>query len=130
MSMQTLLIMVVIVVVLLLALGWWLATRVKRQIDTEDRAGPALPRTVQVTPACAARLGSLSREPVLLKRVEGDLRIQIGDRPMTKLALLPDRNVRSALREAAVAVDAQFGGTWTAIVHVAGTSALSVTRIA
>jgi hypothetical protein len=130
MSMQTILILVVIVVVLLLALGWWIATRVKRRIDTGDGAGPALPRTVQVTPGCAARLGSFSREPMLLKRVEGDLRIQIGDKPMTKLALLPDRNVRSALREAAVAVDVQFGGTWTAIVRVAGTSMLSVTRIA
>lgn len=130
MSMQSLLIMVVIIVVLLLALGWWVASRVKRGIDTPDGAGPAAPRTVQVTPGCAARLESLSREPVLMKRVDGDLSIQIGDRPMAKLAVLPDRHVRSALREAAVAVDAQFGGTWTAIVRVAGSAALSVTRIA
>jgi hypothetical protein len=130
MSMQTLLILVAIIVVLLLALGWWLATRVKRGIDAGENAGPATSRVVQVTPACAARLGSLSSEPVLLKRVEGDLRIQIADKPMVALASLPDRHIRSALRETAVAVDAQFGERWTAIVRVAGATALTVIRLA
>jgi hypothetical protein len=128
--MQTLLIMIVLIVVLLLALGWWIATRVKRGIDADEGPGPAAPRRVQVTAGCAARLAALSREPVLLKRVESDLSIQLGDRPMTGLASVPDRNVRAALREVAVAVDAQFGRKWTAIVRVAGTTDLSVTRIA
>jgi Tfp pilus assembly protein PilO len=128
--MQTLLIMIVLIVVLLLALGWWIATRVKREIDADDGPGSAASRSVQVTAGCAARLAALSREPVLLKRVEGDLSIQLGDKPMTKLASVPDRNARSALREAAVALDVQFGQKWTAIVRVAGTTALSVTRIA
>lgn len=131
MTLTTLLIVVMLVLVAMLAGGWWLATRVKRGLD-EGGGVPAggVPRTVTVRPACAAQIRRLSTEPLLFQRAEGDLRIQVGDRPLKPLASLPDRDVRAALREAAVAIDVSFGSRWTAIVGLAADAALRVTRLA
>ncbi len=130
MSLTTLLILVLVVFVILLGAGLWIASRVKRDINAQPGAGPAGPVTVEVTRACVAQLWALSREPVLVKRIEGDLKVQVGDKPMINLSSIPDRNVRAALREAAVAVDVQYGHAWTSIVRVSGETKLSVTRIA
>ena len=130
MSLQTLLIVVMLVVVVALALGWWIATRVKRDIDREPGVVSTVPREVRARPECVARLRAVSGEPLLLKRREGDLSFQIEDKALRPLATIPDRNVRAALREVAASLDADFGEVWVAIVRVAGESTLSVTRLA
>lgn len=131
MSLATLLIIVMLALVCMLAGGWWMATRVKRGLE-EGSAVPAggVPRMVTVRPGCVAQIRRLSAEPLLFQRAEGDLKVQVGDRPLKPLASLPDRNVRAALREAAVAIDVSFGSRWTAIVGVATDAALKVTRLA
>lgn len=129
MTLQTLLIIIMLAIVTLLALGWWVATRVKREIDEGGAPVGGAPRTVEVRPACAAHLRRLSAEPLLVRRDEGELKIQVEDKALKPLASVADRHARAAVREAAVAVDATFGTRWTAIIRVSGDAALSVTRL-
>ena len=130
MSLQTLLIVVMLVVVATLAIGWWLATRVKRDIDEGSGVVSAVPKDVRARPECVARLRTVSDDPLLLKRREGDLSFQVEDKALRPLAAIPDRNIRAAVREVAATLDADFGEAWVAIVRVAGESTVSVTRLA
>ena len=114
----------------MLAIGWWLATRVKRDIDEGSGVVSAVPKDVRARPECVARLRAVSDDPLLLKRREGDLSFQVEDKALRPLAAIPDRNVRAAIREVAAALDADFGEAWVAIVRVAGESTVSVTRLA
>ncbi|GEM_PF-2866145 len=129
MTLQTLLIIVMLTIVVVLALGWWVATRVKREIDEGGAPVGGAPRTVTVRPACALQIARISSEPLLVKREESDLRYQVEDKALKPLASLADRRMRAALREAAVAVDAVFGPRWTAIIQVSSEAALTVTRL-
>jgi len=128
-TLQTLLIIVMLTIVVVLAVGWWVATRVKRDIDEGGAPVGGAPRTVTVRSACALQLARISSEPLLVKREESDLKYQVEDKALKPLASLADRRTRAALREAAVAVDAVFGPRWTAIIRVSSEAGLTVTRL-
>jgi len=129
-SLQTLLIVVMLAVVVSLALGWWIATRVKRDIDSGPGTVSTVPRSIRARPQCVAKLQTVSADPLLLKRRQGDLSFQVEDKALRPLSSLPDRTVRAALREVAAGLDADFGEAWVAIVRVAGESTLQITRLA
>ncbi len=123
------LVLLVCVFLLLLAAGWWVASRVKHGLDKEPPVGVGTSRKVQVTSSCAASLARLSAEPLLVRREEEDIFVQIGERRVTPLASVPDRGARAAVREAAVAIDTQFGRRWTAVLSVADDGGLTVMRL-
>jgi hypothetical protein len=123
-------IVVVTVLLAVLALGWYMATRVKRKINDEETSVSGVSKNVQVTATCVAAVRQLTHEPILISRDNGRVAVQVGEQPMKALESVPDRLVRASLREAAVAVDAVFGPKWTAIMRAAGDSTLHVTRLA
>jgi len=123
-------ILVIAVLLMLLAAGWYAARIMKGRIEAESENRYGVSRRVQVTGACVHGISQLAREPILVKREAANVSVQVGEEPIKALETVPDRTVRAAVREAVVAVDAQFGPAWTALVKAAGETSLHVTRLA
>ena len=88
---------------------WYLARRVKSDLDTSPTAVAGAKAALELTPASVARLHELSAEPILLKQSEEGVRVQIEHRPMLPLMAFVGKDVSAALTEAAVRVSEQWG---------------------
>jgi hypothetical protein len=123
-------IIVIGVILLLLAAGWVIASKVKRNIDNDEAKVSGVTRHVKVTSQCVQGITQLTLEPVLIRHDEINVSVQIGEQPLKPIETVPDKSVRAAYREAAVAMDAIFGPRWTAIAQAASETTLLVTRLA
>jgi hypothetical protein len=126
-SLLALLIIVVVFVLLLLILSWLVAGRMKKSIEY-DPAATLVSRKLTVTARCVEHLQGLSAGPVLLKFEDGILRYQVDDHRMAPIAVAPGQSA-TALREAGVAVSAQFGQKWVALVKPEPPDGLTVDRL-
>lgn len=125
-------VLVVCILLLLLAVGWLVAIRVKRRLESAGVAEGVLgvSRHLQVPRACVEGITRLTLEPILLRRDEIRVSVQIGEQPLKAIETVPDKAIRAAIRDAAVAMDVQFGPKWTALVQAASQTSLLVTRLA
>jgi hypothetical protein len=123
-------IIVIGVILLLLGIGWYIASKVKRGIDSEDVKFSSVTRHLQVTRQCVQGITQITLEPVLIRHDEISVSVQVGEQPLKPIETVPDKSVRAAYREAAVGLDALFGQKWTAIVQAVSETTLLVTRLA
>jgi len=112
-----------------LIIVYYYARNVKRDLDEKAPSALGQRCTIEVTRDHAARLLSLSDEPILIKQSEDGVRVQIDDKPMMPLAAFMGQDVAAALREAALRVSQAFGGRWTALVTVADDGSAKVERL-
>jgi hypothetical protein len=120
---------------LILALGalvvvWYLARRVKRDLDDSSGAVAGARAALALTPDNVARLHELSAEPILLKQSDEGVRVQIEHRPMLPLMAFVGKDVSAALSEAAVRVTEEWGPRWVVLVTARDDGSVSVQRLA
>jgi len=118
------------VILLLLGIGCYIASKVKRSIDSDAVTVSGVTRHLQVTRQCVQGITQLTLEPVLIRHDEVSVSVQIGEQPLKPIETVPNKSVRAACREAAVGLDALFGQKWTAIVQAVSETTLLVTRLA
>ena len=124
---------IVFLVVALVALVvvWFLARRVKSDLDTSPTAVAGARAALELTPGNVARLHELSSEPILLKQSEEGVRVQIEHRPMLPLMAFVGKDVSAALTEAAVAREPeQWGSQWVVLLTAREDGSVSVQRLA
>jgi hypothetical protein len=123
-----------VIVFLILALValvvvWFLARRVKRDLDDSPAALAGARTALTLTPDNAARLHELSAEPILLKQSDEGIRVQIEHRPMLPLMAFVGKDVSAALTEAAVRVTEVWGPRWVVLVTAREDGSVSVQRL-
>ncbi len=119
-----------VLALLALVVIWYLARRVKNDLDTSPTAVAGARAALELTPGNAARLYELSSEPILLKQSEEGVRVQIEHRPMLPLMAFVGKDVSAALTEAAVRVSEQWGPRWVVLVTALEDGGVSVQRLA
>ena len=113
-----------------LVVVWYLARRVKRDLDDSPSAVAGATAALELTPGNAARLHELSAEPILLKQSEEGVRVQIEHRPMLPLMAFVGEEVSAALTEAAGRVSEQWGPKWVVLLTAREDGSTSVQRLA
>ena len=119
-----------IVALVALVVVWYLARRVKRDLDDAPGAVAGATAALELAPANVARLHELSAEPILLKQSEEGVRVQIEHRPMLPLMAFVGKDVSAALTEAAVRVSEQWGPKWVVLLSAREDGGVSVQRLA
>ena len=109
---------------------WYLARRVKRDLDDSPSAVAGATAALELAPGNAARLHELSAEPILLKQSEEGVRVQIEHRPMLPLMAFVGKEVSAALTEAAGRVSEQWGPKWVVLLTAREDGSISVQRLA
>lgn len=113
-----------------LAIVWWLARRVKEEVDDTSRIVAGARSVVEVRPQSAAQLRSLSSEPILLKQTEQGVRVQIEHKPMMPLMAFVGNEVSAAIQEAAGAVTERYGMDWVVLLSADEDGHVTVQRLA
>jgi len=119
-----------VIALIALIVVWYLARRVKTDLDNGPTAAAGARALLELTPASVASLRGLSAEPILLKQGEGGVRVQIEHRPMLPLMAFVGKDVSSALAEAAGRVSEQWGPEWGALVTARDDGSVSAQRLA
>ena len=119
-----------VVALVALVVVWFLARRVKRDLDDSPTAVAGARAALELTPDNAARLHELSAEPILLKQSEEGVRVQIEHRPMLPLMAFVGKDVSAALTEAAVRVTEEWGPRWVVLLTAREDGSVSVQRLA
>jgi hypothetical protein len=119
-----------VVAVITAVLIWYLARRVKRDLDVSPAAVAGATAALELTPGSATRLYELSSEPILLKQNDQGLRVQIEHRPMLPLMAYVGKDVSGALTEAAVRVTEQWGPRWVVLLTAHEDGSASAQRLA
>jgi len=119
-----------LVALVALVVVWFLARRVKGDLDTSPTAVAGARAALELTPASVARLHELSPEPILLKQSEEGVRVQIEHRPMLPLMAFVGKDVSAALTEAAVRVSEQWGPVWVVLLSAGDDGTASAQRLA
>jgi hypothetical protein len=118
-----------LVALVALVVVWFLARRVKGDLDTSPTAVAGARAALELTPASVARLHELSPEPILLKQSEEGVRVQIEHRPMLPLMAFVGKDVSAALTEAAVRVSEQWGPRWVVLLSARDDGTVSAQRL-
>jgi hypothetical protein len=113
-----------------LVVVWFLARRVKRDLDDSPTAIAGAKAALELTPDSVSRLHELSAEPILLKQTEEGVRVQIEHRPMLPLMAFVGKDVSAALTEAAGRVSEQWGPKWVVLLSAREDGSVSVQRLA
>ena len=113
-----------------LVVVWYLARRVKRDLDDSPGAVAGITTALVLTPDNVARLHALSAEPILLKQSDEGVRVQIEHRPMLPLMAFVGKDVSGALTEAAVRVTEEWGARWVVLVTARADGSVSAQRLA
>lgn len=113
-----------------LVVVWYLARRVKRDLDVSPGAVAGATAALELTPGSVARLHELSSEPILLKQSEEGVRVQIEHRPMLPLMAYVGKDVSISLTEAAARVTEQWGPRWVVLLTAREDGSTSVQRLA
>ncbi len=113
-----------------LVVVWFLARRVKSDLETSPTALAGARAALKLTPVNVARLHELSSEPILLKQSEEGVRVQIEHRPMLPLMAFVGKDVSAAITEAAVRVSEQWGPSWVVLLTARESGDVSVQRLA
>lgn len=108
---------------------YYYARNVKRELDEKGPSALGQRCSIEITGDHAARLRTLTDQPILLKQSEEGVRVQIDDRPMLPLAAFMGQEVSAALRETAMRVSQAFGSRWTALVTVGEDGSGKVERL-
>jgi hypothetical protein len=119
-----------VVALVALLLIWFYARSVKRDLDESPTAAAGAKAALEMSPAAAARLRELSTEPILLKRSDAGVRVQIEHRPMLPLMAFVGQDVSAALNEAAARVSQQWGSTWVALLTAGDDGRVTAQRLA
>ena len=112
-----------------LVVVWFLARRVKNDLDTSPTAVAGARAALELTPGNVTRLHELSSEPILLKQSEEGVRVQIEHRPMLPLMAFVGKDVSAAITEAAVRVTEQWGPRWVVLLTAREDGSVSVQRL-
>jgi hypothetical protein len=109
---------------------WFLARRMKSDLDVSPSAVAGARASLELDPANAARLHELSEEPILLKQSEEGVRVQIEHRPMLPLMAFVGKDVSAALNEAAARVSEEWGPKWVVLLTAREDGSASAQRLA
>jgi hypothetical protein len=112
-----------------LVVVWYLARRVKSDLDTSPSAVAGARTALELTSASVTRLRELSVEPILLKQSAEGVRVQIEHRPMLPLMAFVGQDVNAALAEAAARVSEQWGPRWVVLLTARGDGSVSAQRL-
>ena len=123
------LVFLVVALVALVAI-WFLARRMKTDLDDSPSAVAGARASLVLAPDNAARLHELSEEPILLKQSEEGVRVQIEHRPMLPLMAFVGKDVSAALNEAAGRVSEQWGPKWVVLLTAREDGSVSAQRLA
>jgi hypothetical protein len=114
-----------------LVVVWYLARRVKSDLDSSPTGATGARAVLQLTPENCAHLRALSPEPILLKQGEEGVRVQIEQRPMLPLMAFAGQGaVGGALNEAAARVSQQWGPKWVVLLAAREDGSVSAQRLA
>ncbi len=121
-----------LVLVIMFASGVWWAGRVKKNLGGQapDAHVGATSEPLQLDSECAARIRTLSSEPLLLKQTEAGLRVQIANRPIVPVALFAEKGVAAALMVAATQASRHFGQNGVALAPLGDDDRISLRRLA
>ncbi len=119
-----------IVALVALLIVWFVARRMKSDLDVSPTAVAGARASLELAPANVARLHQLSEEPILLKQSEEGVRVQIEHRPMLPLMAFVGKDVSAALTEAAVRVSEQWGPKWVVLITAREDGSVSAQRLA
>ncbi len=97
---------------------WIYARRLKDQYQSAPPPVVGMEVRIDLSVEHAARLRSISREPILIRQGDGGVRVQIEHRPMLPLMAFMGQDVSAALAEAAGLVSKEWGPRWVALVSV------------
>jgi hypothetical protein len=113
-----------------LAVVWWLARRMKQDLDSQTKTVTGSHGVIELAPSHAEELRKLSSEPILLKQSEEGVRVQIEHRPMMPLMAFVGKDVSQALNAAAAEITERYGVRWAALVRSSGDGRITVQRLA
>lgn len=114
-----------------LAVVWFVARRMKTDLDKSPDAVTGTRAVLEITPQSASRLRELSAEPILLKQGEEGVRVQIEHRPMMPLmAFVGKGEVSAALNEAVARISEKWGPKWVVLLSSREDGTVSVQRLA
>ena len=119
-----------IVALVALVVVWFLARRMKSDLDVSPSAVAGARASLELTPDSVARLHELSAEPILLKQSEEGVRVQIEHRPMLPLMAFVGKDVSAALTEAAGRVSEEWGPRWVVLITAREDGSVSAQRLA
>lgn len=119
-----------VVTLAVLVVIWYLARRVKSDLDTAPTAMAGARASLELTPASITCLSELSHEPILLKQSEEGVRVQVEHRPMLPLMAFVGKDVSAALVEAAGRVTEQWGPKWVVLLTTHDDGSASAQRLA
>ena len=119
-----------VVALVALLVVWFVARRMKRDLDVSPSAVAGARASLELAPANVARLHQLSEEPILLKQSEEGVRVQIEHRPMLPLMAFVGKDVSAALTEAAVRVSEEWGPKWVVLITAREDGSVSAQRLA
>jgi hypothetical protein len=119
-----------IVALVALVVVWFVARRMKNDLDVSPSAVAGARASLELTPDSVARLRELSAEPILLKQSEEGVRVQIEHRPMLPLMAFVGKDVSGALNEAAGRVSEEWGPKWVALITAREDGSVSAQRLA
>jgi hypothetical protein len=118
------------VLVLVLLIGWYLARKVKDDLETQSGSAAGASAEFKLPEDRITQLRALTTQPILLKQSEEGVRVQIDSRPMVPLAVFLGKEVSTALGEAAAGVTNAFGASWVVLVTPKEDGHVSVHRLA
>jgi len=112
-----------------LVVAWMFARRVKDDLDSTSGPTAGARAAITLAPDNVARLRELSSEPILIKRSDEGVRVQIDHRPMLPLMAFTGRDVTTALNEAAALVSQRWGLRWVALLTIADDGSVAAQRL-
>jgi len=119
-----------IVALVALLVVWFVARRMKNDLDVSPSAVAGARASLDLTPDSVEHLRELSAEPILLKQSEEGVRVQIEHRPMLPLMAFVGKDVSGALNEAAGRVSEEWGPKWVALITAREDGSVSAQRLA